>query len=118
MTREVQKMMSLLHCSEAEALDVIESDKRIDRGEKLFELTQEQQQTAKEMRQAPRTPTVYKFKQRERKAIPEKSDLCSAMIEGLRSIGVETVEVANAEREFSFTHNGTRYKVVMSCPRK
>lgn len=118
MTAQVKSLMALLHCTEEEALDIIESDKRIDRGEKLFELTADQKQASKEARQAPRTPTVYKFTQRERKAKPEKAQICSAMIEGLNQLGIADLEVANEEREFSFTFGGTKYKVTLACPRK
>ena len=118
MTAQVKSLMALLHCSEEEALDIIESDKRIDRGEKLFELSADQKQASKEARQAPRTPTVYKFTQRERKAKPEKAQICSAMMEGLKSLEIADLEVANEEREFSFTLNGTKYKVTLACPRK
>lgn len=118
MTAQVKSLMALLKCTEAEALDIIETDKRIDRGEKLFELSAEQQKASKEARQAPRTPTVYKFTQRERKAKPEKAQICSAMMEGLKSLEIADLEVANEEREFSFTLNGTKYKVTLACPRK
>ena len=116
--RKVAQMMSLLHCSKEEALDVIEADRRIDKGEKLFELSAEQTQAAKQARQAPRAPTVYTFTQRERKAKPEKAQICSAMIEGLQQLGIADLEIANEEREFLFTLNGIKYKVTLACPRK
>ena len=116
--KKISQMMSLLRCSREEAIQIIEDDKRIDRGEKLFELTPDQKQAAKEARQAPRTPTVYKFTKRERKAKPEKAQICSAMIEGLREFGIADLEVANEEREFLLTLHGTKYKVTLACPRK
>jgi hypothetical protein len=118
MTAQVKSLMALLKCTEEEALDIIETDKRIDRGEKLFELTKEQEKAAKEARQAPRTPTVYKFTKREKKAKPEKAQICSAMLEGLKELGIADLEVVNEEREFLFTLNGTKYKVTLACPRK
>ena len=118
MSQEVEKLMRLLHCTEQEAQDIIETDKRIDRGEKLFELTPEQEKASKQARQVSRGPTVYKFTQRERKAKPEKAQICSAMIEGLQSLGIADLQVANEEREFSFTLGGTKYKVTLACPRK
>ena len=42
MTKEVEKLMKSLDITEQEALQLIEDDKRIDNGEKLFELTKEQ----------------------------------------------------------------------------
>ncbi len=118
MTAQVKNLMALLHCTEEEALNIIESDKRIDRGEKLFELTKEQEKAAKQARQAPRAPTVIKFTQREKKAKPEKAQICSAMIEGLQQLGIADLQVVNDEREFLFTLNGTKYKVTLACPRK
>jgi hypothetical protein len=116
--KKISQMMSLLRCSREEAIQVIEDDKRIDRGEKLFELTPDQKQAAKQARQAPRAPTVYKFTQREKKAKPEKAQICSAMIEGLQSLGIADLDVTNEEREFLFTLNGVKYKVTLACPRK
>ena len=116
--KQIKHLMSCLHCSKEEALQIIEDDKKIDRGEKLFELNEEQKQASKEARQAPRTPTVYKFAKREKKAKPEKAQICSAMIEGLRELGIADLEIANEEREFLFTLNGIKYKVTLACPRK
>lgn len=116
--KQIQKLMNCLHCSHEEALQIIADDKRIDRGEKLFELSAEQKQAAKEARQAPRTPTVYKFTKREKKAKPEKAQICSAMVEGLQTLGIADLDIINEEREFLFTLNGVKYKVTLACPRK
>ena len=86
--------------------------------EKLFELDPELAKGAKKARQAPRKPTAYQFTQREKKAKPEKAQICSAMIEGLNAIGIADLNVLNEEREFTFTLNGTKYKVTLACPRK
>ena len=47
---EVARLMEKLGCSEAEAIDIIASDKRIDKGEKLFELPKEKQEGASRTR--------------------------------------------------------------------
>ena len=114
---EQEKALFALGLTEEEVAQVLADDKRIDRGEKLFELTAEQKQASKEARQAPRTPTVYKFTKREKKAKPEKAQICSAMMEGLTAMGVSEFDITNAEREFIFVHNGTKYKVTLACPR-
>lgn len=113
----IQKHMTLLKCTREEAIQLIEDDKRIDKGEKLFELDPELAKGAKKARQADRKPTTYKFSTREKKAKPEKAEICSAMMEGLAKIGVADFNVTNAEREFLFTHNGIKYKVTLACPR-
>lgn len=113
----IAKHQSLLGLTREEAIQLIEDDKRIDRGEKLFELDPELAKGAKKARQAQRKPTAYNFTQREKKAKPEKAQICSAMMEGLGALGVADFNVTNEEREFLFTHNGVKYKVTLACPR-
>ena len=113
----IAKHQALLGLTREEAIQLIEDDKRIDRGEKLFELDPELAKGAKKARQAPRKPTAYQFTQREKKAKPEKTQICSAMMEGLTAMGVSEFDITNAEREFIFVHNGTKYKVTLACPR-
>lgn len=118
MDEKVQKLMKILGISEAEALEVIATDKEIDRGAKLFELPDELKAGAKKARQADRKPTNYNFTKRERKADNEKAFLVSSMVELLENVADGgTVDVANAEREFTFFYKDRKYKVVLSCPR-
>ena len=48
----VEEIMRLLKCTEEEAKSVIEADKAIDKGEKLFELTDEQKANVKKVTKA------------------------------------------------------------------
>lgn len=118
----IAKHMNLLKISRDEAIQLIEDDKRIDKGEKLFSLTQEQEKASKKARSAGRKPktTVYKFDTTKRKK-PEnknKSDLISVITGALTEHGAENLELINPEREFTFTMDGTKYKIVLSLPRK
>ena len=99
---------------EAEWAELEATDKRIDRGEKLFELDPELEAGAKKARQADRKPTERK--PREKKIDCEKRTLLTLLYEATLPF-CESYEVTNPEREFSFTHNGKKYKVVLSCPR-
>ena len=54
---------------------------------------------------------------REKKAKPEKAEICSAMMNGLKALGVDEFNITNEEREFLFHHNGVKYKVTLACPR-
>ena len=114
MEQQIAKLIKSLGISREEAIELMEEDKRIDRGEKLYELAPELQAGAKKARQADRKKTEVK---REKKAKPEKAEICSAMMDGLKSLGVDEFTVNNPEREFVFTHNGTKYKVTLACPR-
>ena len=99
---------------EAEWAELEATDKRIDRGEKLYELDPELEKGAKKARQADRKPAERK--PRERKIDCEKRTLLTLLYEAIFPF-CESYEVTNPEREFSFTHNGKKYKVVLSCPR-
>ena len=116
MEEKIQKLMKSLNISREEAIDLIEEDKRIDRGEKLYELDPELEKGAKKARQAERKVSTTPTK-REKKAKPEKAEICSAMMDGLKELRVEDFTINNPEREFVFTHNGTKYKVTLACPR-
>lgn len=115
MEEKIQKLMKSLNISRAEAIELMEEDKRIDRGEKLYELDPELEKGAKKARQADRKPNTTT--KREKKPKPEKAEICSAMMDGLRALGVEEFEVVNPEREFIFHKDGTKYKVTLACPR-
>lgn len=113
---QIQKLMKSLDLTREEAIQLMMDDKEIDRGAKMFELDPELEKGAKKARQAERkansTPT-----KRERKPKPEKQEICSAMMDGLRELGIEDFTISNPEREFIFIHNGTKYKVTLACPR-
>lgn len=118
MTDQTKKLMDVLGLSEAEALELQEDDKRIDRGEKLFELPDELKAGAKKARQAERKPTAYKFTKRERKT----DDVKHGLIELLSTVIKEQpactyIDVSNPEREFTFMWNGRKFKIVLSAPR-
>lgn len=112
----IAKYMKSLDITRDEAIQLINDDKAIDKGEKLFELDPELEKGAKKARQGERKANSTPVK-REKKAKPEKVEICSAMMDGLKVLGVEEFAVINPEREFTFTHNGTKYKVTLACPR-
>ena len=112
-TPQVQAMRKC-GMTEDEILDVLNADREIDRGAKLFELDAELQAGSKKARRADRTDTR---KQRERKPNEDKQTLLHLLQCGLGD-DVADLVVINQEREFLFTYNGIKYKVVLSAPRK
>ena len=112
----IAKHMKLLGISREEAIQLIEDDKAIDKGAKMFDLDPELEKGAKKARQAERKASTTPVK-REKKAKPEKAEICCAMMDGLGALGVTEFSITNAEREFIFMHNGTKYKVTLACPR-
>jgi hypothetical protein len=114
---KVEKLMRALGLTEQEALDVIECDKRIDRGEKLFELTGDQKVAEKQARLTGERKTT-KTTKREKKVDNQKQDIVATMVGSIINVFGVRVDVANEEREFEFELNDRKFKVVLSCPRK
>ena len=118
--KSILKHMALLKCTREEAEEIVACDERIDKGEKLFELSAEQEKASKKARAigTKTTPTKPTTTKRERKADNDKAMLIDEIkqaIEGLEC--VEGVEVTNAEREMLFHCNGRKFKIVLSAPR-
>lgn len=114
MTEKQKQALRKCGIPESEWADIEATDKRIDRNEKLFDLDPELEAGAKKARQADRKPAERK--PREKKQDKDKEDLINTMFSSILSM-CDTYEVINAEREFLFTYNGKKYKVVLSCPR-
>ena len=118
MDKKINDLMQKLNISKDEAIDIINADKRIDKGEKLFELTDEQKKTSKQARISPRKPTVYNFSKRERKQDTEKIDLFNFLKDSLQSQeDISNIEIINLGRELTFLKNKRKFKIVLSVPR-
>lgn len=108
----IQNHMRILGISREEAIQLIEDDKRIDRGEKLFELPPELEKGAKKARCVASADRKKSTAKREKKVDDDKRHLINHFTEGL-----ENVNILNPEREFEFFYNGKKYKLVLSVPR-
>lgn len=117
----IKHLMETLDISEQEAIQVINDDNAIDHGAKLFELDPEQKKVEKKMRQADRKVTAYKFPKKERKANEPKRKIIQTLSDALIQAGMvedDSLHIENVEREFLFTFEGVKYKIVLSAPRK
>lgn len=108
--------------TDEEAKEVISADKAIDKGEKLFELTEEQKQAEKKYKNThTRTvKTAYGQTQtKERKIDADKRMLIDALAEKLENYADSgTVDITNAEREIELVFHNRKFKIVLSAPRK
>ena len=121
MSMTAEKLANSLKISIEEAKQVLETDKRIDRGEKLFELPPNLEAGAKKARRADRKK-VENVK-RERKPDEDKRDLIryfeSKLDDAHRvDYDVNDIRVVNPERELEFTYNGIKYRLTLMRPRK
>jgi hypothetical protein len=122
----IEEIMKKLNCTEEEAIQLLEDDKKIDKGEKLFELSADQKVVEKKMKNTgSKAPTAYKFQKRERKADNDKRFLIDAIYWLLTTdieqagdnVNAQDVKIVNQEREILFTYNEKKYKIVLSAPR-
>ena len=116
--------MNVLGITREEAIQLIADDEEIDRMTRTSDidgdLTAEQRKSAKKARQADRKPTVYKFDTTKRKRAENtgKRFLIDEIKKCLENAGADNLEVTNPEREIIFMSEGTKYKIVLSAPRK
>lgn len=120
----IAKHMNVLGITREEAIQLIADDEEIDRMTRTSDidgdLTAEQRKSAKKARQADRKPTVYKFDTTKRKRAENtgKRFLIDEIKKCLENAGADSLEVTNPEREIVFMSAGTKYKIVLSAPRK
>lgn len=124
---QLENLMKL-GMSEAEAREVLAADKAIDRGEKMpFDLPKDKEKATRQYRQADRAkPFIPDLKPRERKPNEDKRFLIGALVWALTTdieqegdnVNADDVVVTNPERQIDFTYSGTRYRIVLSAPRK
>lgn len=117
MTNNEKQLTALIAygMTEDEAKEVLEADREIDKGAKLFELPAELEAGAKKARRADRKTPTTPIK-RERKPDNDKREIISALDEVLCDI-CDNVEIQNAEREIVVQYNGRKFKITLSAPR-
>jgi len=121
-TKKVNLMR--LGMTEKEALDVIACDHEIDRGiAQEFDLDPEREKMAKKFANATtkKKPTVYDFKQRERKANPTKASIIAEIAKFLAEDSenaCENVTITNKERQIAFRIGENDYEFTLVQKRK
>ena len=124
MTEQVAKLMKALDLTEEEALELIESDKAVDRmkdSEVNSDLSAEQKKAVKKASSVgTKKPTVYKFdseKAKNRKKDDEKVELVEKIADFLAGI-VENAEIANPGQKISFKIGENSYSLTLTKHRK
>lgn len=116
---QIKKLMESLELTEDEARQLYQDDKRIDRGEKLFELPRDKELASKKIRQTTgkKKPTVYNFDKRARKENLTKRELIQLLFEALKS-HFEQVEITNPERIIALSIKEDKFEITLSQKRK
>ena len=123
-----KRIMEALHCTEAEAEQIMADDKAIDRGEKMpFDLDKEAEKTARKFAHTGtrKSPPAYKLDntggKRSRKENPTKASIISELAKFLEADSENAcveVEITNKERQIAFKIGENAYELTLVQKRK
>ena len=122
--KRISAIMSSLGVSQAEAEEIYEYDKAIDRGERTqYDLDPEKEKEAKKMANVKnhRTTGVYNLNKRERKANPTKASIIAEIAKFLTENSenaCENVNITNKERQIAFKIGENDYELTLVQKRK
>lgn len=112
-----EKALKNLGLTDEEIADVLETDRRIDKGEKLFELPKELEEGAKKARISGNC-NGYTKTARERKEDRQKRFIIDTISRALTDhLGGSIHQITNPEREILVEYCHRKFKIVLSCPR-
>ena len=115
---EQEKALYALGLTDEEVAEVLADDKRIDKGEKLFELPDELKAGAKKARTMRSVDAYGRTRNREKKNDEVKAGLIELLTKVIKEQpACNSLEILNSEREFEFFWNGRKFKIVLSAPR-
>lgn len=114
-----EKLMRILGCTEAEAEDIIASDKAIDKGERVyFDLDPETEKQAKKLINVETHKKSTEKTVRTRKENPTKATIISEISAFLTENGYESVEITNKERQIAFKVGADSFEFTLVQKRK
>lgn len=116
---QVERIMKNLGVSKEEALEIIECDKAIDRGEKMdFDLSAEAEKVARKFSNVGTRKTDGKKTERKRKENTTKSALIAEIARFLTENGYESVEITNKERQITLKCGENAFELTLVQKRK
>ena len=122
--KQIENIMVNLKCTREEAEDVMKWDKVIDQGGRTpYDLDPEAEKMAEKMANVRerKKPTMYDFKQRERKANPTKGGIISELhkfLVEMSEFATESVEITNKERQIAFKIGEDAFELTLVQKRK
>jgi hypothetical protein len=123
-----KRIMEALHCSDAEAEQIMADDKAIDRGQKMpFDLDDEAEKVARKFAKTGtrKAPPAYKLDntggKRSRKENPTKASIIAELAKFLEHDSENAcveVEITNKERQIAFKIGENAYELTLVQKRK
>lgn len=119
--QRVDELVETLGCSIAEAKQIVEDDRKIDKGQAVdFGLSKEDEKKALKFANVKdhKRPAVYKFDKRERKADTTKEGVIQALFDFLVENQYASVEITNKSKLISFKIADDDYEINLIRKRK
>ena len=123
-----KRIMEALHCTEAEAEQIMADDKAIDRGQKMpFDLDKDAEKVARKYAKTGtrKAPVTYKLDntggKRSRKENPTKASIISELAKFLEHDSENAcveVDITNKERQIAFKIGENAYELTLVQKRK
>jgi hypothetical protein len=119
MEEKIKQLMNALQVTREEAIEIIECDKAIDKGERVdFDLPKEQEKEAKKWANVGEKTKKTERKTPVRKENVAKSTIISEISTSLTEKGYEFVEITNKERQIAFVFGQNDYELTLVQKRK
>jgi hypothetical protein len=119
MEERIKKLMASLKCTREEAIEIIECDKAIDKGERVyFDLDKDAEKQAKKWANVGEKTKKTERKAPVRKENTTKSGIIAEISAFLTEKGYEMVEITNKERQIAFKIGENDYELTLVQKRK
>ena len=119
MEERIKKLMATLKCTREEAIEIIECDKAIDKGERVyFDLDKDAEKQAKKWANVGEKTKKTERKAPVRKENTTKSGIITEISAFLTEKGYEMVEITNKERQIAFKIGENDYELTLVQKRK
>ena len=119
MEERIKKLMASLKCTREEAIEIIECDKAIDKGERVyFDLDKDAEKQAKKWANVGEMTKKTERKAPVRKENATKSAIIAEIAQFLTEKGYEMVEITNKERQIAFKVGENDYELTLVQKRK
>ena len=119
MEEKIKKLMASLKCTREEAIEIIECDKAIDKGERVyFDLDKDAEKQAKKWANVGEKTKKTERKAPIRKENTTKSGIIAEISAFLTEKGYEMVEITNKERQIAFKIGENDYELTLVQKRK
>lgn len=117
----IEKHIKLLGCTREEAIDIIETDKIIDKGDRTqYDLSKEEEKLAMKISGVSerKAKSADSKRGKVRAENPTKADLINFLYENLKHYNCKSLNITNKERQITFAVDDNDFELTLVQKRK